>query len=530
MTLTPEQVREALTGNGRDAYDCRMGAFCEFPTCDCRRKAGEPPEGTETHESKNGLHSRVETEGTETPGGISDDRLRELNKRGHEAALAFGTPSTRRRQRAERAEAKKRMRGTETERETLGNEGAGADSERTANPRQPDAHGGAETRLLPSPSAPSPLHGETDGDGDDETDYKERRRRWAIYAPHGRSMDEFEAELSTRTTPDPDVGAGWPTENEMARHEREAKDYASASVADDGDDPWHGWGRIKAHGRVVRAYAAGRSCRTTPDPAPPVSPNIRIIHDPDDEDPDEDDWWLQVRIPKNGEPCEGNWKFVGCFATKELAEQALAGLLPGATQPGDPRLSDDVLQTVGREGDTVDVGWHGGIFVCRVVRGYDWENPLERYETTDPIDVLGWLEAKTAKPANGKAGGARTARPGEPGKLRAMSKIETAKFLPCPFRDGWFLIVLPDDERIEATSAEWETIARSLERGMARTLEHVKLAPFNGAVHLDALSGPNKGLRLTLVGKQSRALAKQIRAVMIQTLMPRDNELKRVPN
>lgn len=70
---------------------------------------------------------------------------------------------------------------------------------------------------------------------------------------------------------------------------------------------------------------------TTPAPVEPAGlpgPNIRIIHDPDDADPEEDDWWLQVRIPKNGKFDADNWKFVGCFATEQLAQEALAGLLP----------------------------------------------------------------------------------------------------------------------------------------------------------------------------------------------------------
>lgn len=52
--------------------------------------------------------------------------------------------------------------------------------------------------------------------------------------------------------------------------------------------------------------------------------NLQILHDPDFED--DDDWWLMARIPRNGEFDPENWKYVGCFATEQLAREALAAL------------------------------------------------------------------------------------------------------------------------------------------------------------------------------------------------------------
>jgi hypothetical protein len=97
---------------------------------------------------------------------------------------------------------------------------------------------------------------------------------------------------------------------------------------------------------------------------------------------------------------------------------------------------------------------------------------------------------------------------------------ETAGFAPCHFRDGWFVIQLADGARIEGTSAEWERAARALERGMAQRFDHLHVLQLSGATHIDALTGPDAGLRVTLVGSQVKALARQIRQTMIQHLMP----------
>jgi len=61
-------------------------------------------------------------------------------------------------------------------------------------------------------------------------------------------------------------------------------------------------------------------------------------------------------------------------------------------------LEQDLFQA-SKSNRTVDVGWYpefdpSGCFVCKEIRDRNWEDPVEIYETTDPAEVVAWLEER----------------------------------------------------------------------------------------------------------------------------------------
>lgn len=50
------------------------------------------------------------------------------------------------------------------------------------------------------------------------------------------------------------------------------------------------------------------------------------------------------------------------------------------------------------DGAVIDVSWEpeespDGMFIGRVIRRNDWENPAETFETRDPVAIMGWVAA-----------------------------------------------------------------------------------------------------------------------------------------
>lgn len=67
----------------------------------------------------------------------------------------------------------------------------------------------------------------------------------------------------------------------------------------------------------------------------------RIHYDPDPKDPEEDDWWLEAKMPS------GSWKIVGCFASELLARATLDTLVRGGARERIEQLEAQVTELRG---------------------------------------------------------------------------------------------------------------------------------------------------------------------------------------
>ena len=61
-------------------------------------------------------------------------------------------------------------------------------------------------------------------------------------------------------------------------------------------------------------------------------------------------------------------------------------------------LEQDLVQiTLPGGKKLLDVGWYPdwdreGSFCCVIVENYDWDNPVEEFDTSNPYEVLDWLQ------------------------------------------------------------------------------------------------------------------------------------------